>query len=274
MELTQKDLLDEDKSIAGQKFCCISFISPEKIIKRKNIYFFNKFLDQWEFSKSLVKYRDFLHFLSFKYELEFDKVIADFDEYVKSEQKELSYSNLQDDYKNFLDANEEILLKSFNKENNFQTNVRGIKIRGSFASVPEAELRCKMLREVDPYHNIGICPIGVWVPMDPEAYKTGRVEYLEEELNNLMHEKVKNETVAKQHFEKRIIDAKKNAINKNIEIAKKTGNKLTQNLNENNELVSTNTLTQEQNLRQHATLNVIKNGLFEGNNISAKKNKK
>ena len=158
MELTQKDLLDEDKSIAGQKFCCISFISPEKIIKRKNIYIFNKFLDQWEFSKSLVKYRDFLHFLSYKYELEFDKVIADFDEYVKSEQKELSYSNLQDDYKNFLDANEEILLKSFNKENNFQTNVRGIKIRGSFASVPEAELRCKMLREVDPHHNIGICP--------------------------------------------------------------------------------------------------------------------
>ena len=272
MELTQKDLLDEDKSLAGQKYCCISFISPEKIIKRKNIYFFNKFLDQWEFSKSLVKYRDFLHFLSYKYELDFDKVISDFDEYVKSEQDKLSYSNLLDDYKNFLDANEEILLNSFNKENGFQTNVRGIKIRGSFGTIEETELRCKMLRHIDPHHNIGICPVGIWVPMDPEAYKTGRVEYLEEELNNLMHEKVKNEQVAKEHFEKRVIDAKKTAINKNIEMAKKTGNKLTQKLNEENELVSTNTLTQEKNLGQSATLDEIKNELFEGNNIPTKKN--
>ena len=237
------------------------------------MYFFNKFLEQWEFSKSLVKYRDFLHFLSYKYELDFDKVIVDFDEYIKSEKDKLSYSNLLDDYKNFIDANEELLLKSFNKENNFQTNVRGIKIRGSFGSIEEAELRCKMLREVDPHHNIGICPIGVWVPMDPEAYKTGRVEYLEEELNNLMHEKVKNEQVAKEHFEKRVIDAKKEAINKNIEMAKKTGNKLTQNLNDKNELVSTSILSQEKNLGQSATLDEIKNELFEGNNISTKKNK-
>lgn len=274
MSQIQKDLLDEDKSIAGQKYCCISFVSPENIIKRKDLFFFNKFLDQWEFSKSLVKYRDFLHFLAYKYDVEFDKIIADFDEYIKSEKDKLSYSNLLDDYKNFLDANEEVLLNSFNKENNFQTNVRGIKIRGSFGSIEEAELRCKMLREVDPNHNIGICPVGVWVPMDPEAYKTGRVEYLEEELNNLMHEKVKNEKVAKEHFEQRVVDAKKEAINKNIELAKKTGNKLTQNLNEDNKLVSTSNISQENNLGQHATLDEIKNELFEGNNIPTKKNKR
>ena len=28
------DLLDEDKKISGQSFVCISFISPEKILKR------------------------------------------------------------------------------------------------------------------------------------------------------------------------------------------------------------------------------------------------
>ena len=27
------DLLEEDKPIAGQKFCCVSFVSPEKILK-------------------------------------------------------------------------------------------------------------------------------------------------------------------------------------------------------------------------------------------------
>ena len=30
------DLLDEDKSIAGQKFACLSFISPETFISENN----------------------------------------------------------------------------------------------------------------------------------------------------------------------------------------------------------------------------------------------
>ena len=47
------DLLDEDNSVAGQKFVCISFLSPEKILKDKNIYNFEKFLNQYDFSKSL-----------------------------------------------------------------------------------------------------------------------------------------------------------------------------------------------------------------------------
>ena len=29
------DLLDVDKAIAGQNFCCISFLTPEKILKDK-----------------------------------------------------------------------------------------------------------------------------------------------------------------------------------------------------------------------------------------------
>ena len=33
------DLLEEDKPIAGQKFACISFVSPEKIIKQKEIFY-------------------------------------------------------------------------------------------------------------------------------------------------------------------------------------------------------------------------------------------
>ena len=29
------DLLEEDKPVAGQKFVCVSFVSPEKIVKQK-----------------------------------------------------------------------------------------------------------------------------------------------------------------------------------------------------------------------------------------------
>jgi len=38
------DLLEEDKQIAGQKFVCVSFCSPEKILKEKEIFFFEEFL--------------------------------------------------------------------------------------------------------------------------------------------------------------------------------------------------------------------------------------
>ena len=41
------DVLDEDKQIAGQKFVCISFISPEKVLADKNQFFFKQFLKQW-----------------------------------------------------------------------------------------------------------------------------------------------------------------------------------------------------------------------------------
>ena len=34
------DLLEEDKPIAGQKFACVSFVSPENILKQKEIFFF------------------------------------------------------------------------------------------------------------------------------------------------------------------------------------------------------------------------------------------
>ena len=32
---TLVDLLDEDKPVANQKFVCVSFVSPEKILKQK-----------------------------------------------------------------------------------------------------------------------------------------------------------------------------------------------------------------------------------------------
>lgn len=33
------DVLDEDKPIACQKFVCVSFISPDKILKQKELFY-------------------------------------------------------------------------------------------------------------------------------------------------------------------------------------------------------------------------------------------
>ena len=53
------DVLDEDKPISGQKFVCVSFISPEKIIKQKEVFIFEQFLKQWDMNKSLKNSNNF-----------------------------------------------------------------------------------------------------------------------------------------------------------------------------------------------------------------------
>ena len=42
------DLLEVDKPIAGQNFGCFSFITPEKILKQREIFYFEEFLKKWE----------------------------------------------------------------------------------------------------------------------------------------------------------------------------------------------------------------------------------
>lgn len=268
------DLLDEDKPIAGQKFACVSFIAPEKLLKQKNLFFFQEFLKHWDFTKSVKKFTQFINFISFKYSMNFDKLMEDFEEFTTSEKEELTYSKISDDWKNFLDAKEDDLEKIFNERVEFQTNTRGVKIRGSFPTQQEAELRAKLLREVDPHHDIGICPVGLWVPINPEAYKTGRVEYLEEELNQLMQEKKTNEQKAKQQFEKRIKEAKTNAIEENKKLAKKTGNKLTQNIDKDGNLIGVGMTSLENNLSETSSSADIRKELFEGDNIRTRATEK
>ena len=239
------DLLEEDKPISGQKFVCVSFVSPENILVQKNHFLFQEFLKHYDFSKSVEKFTQFLNFVAYKHNMEFDNLMKDFQEYVKSEGDNFPKNHVSDEYKNFLDANEERLNDEFNKVHDFQTSVRGLKIRGTYSTQEEAELRCKLLREVDPNHNVYVGPVGMWMPWEPEAYKTGRVEYLEEELTQLMNEKNKNEADAKQQFEKRVLEAKRNAIEENKKLAKKTGNKLTQNVDKNGNLVRLHLSEQE-----------------------------
>ena len=264
------DLLDEDKPIAEQKFACLSFISPEKIIKNKELFFFEKFVQQYEFTKNAELFTKYTNYLSYKYNIEIDKLMTDLNDFKNSEVNDFQY-DLTDDYKNFIDKNEDNLTIKYLKENNFQTSVRGIKVRGVFPTQEEAELRCKMLRSVDPNHDVYVGPVGLWIPFHPEAYKTGKVEYLEKELNELMSEKNNNEEKIKEEFETRLKESKLSAINENIENAKRHGNKLTQTINEKGDLIGIeNANTTEKNLGVNATLDEIKSELFEGDNIVTK----
>jgi hypothetical protein len=262
------DLLEEDKPIAGQKFACVSFVSPENILKQKEIFFFEEFLKKWDLNKSMEKFVQFLNFVSYKYNMSFDDLTNDFKEFVKEEKETLTKTSMRDEYKTFLDNNEEELEKSFGINNQFQTSTRGLKIRGVYPTLEEAELRCKMLREIDPNHDVYVGPVGLWMPWEPEAYKTGRVEYMEDELNQLMHEKTKNESNAKTAFDQRVKETKQKAIEENIKNAEKSGNTLTQSIDDEGNLIGvTNASTSFSNDNETISAADIRSELFEGENI-------
>jgi hypothetical protein len=266
------DLLEVDKSIAGQSFGCFSFISPETILKQREMFFFEEFLKKWEMNKSMEKFHQFLNFVSYKYKLNFEDVIKDFEGFVKEERESIVNSSIEDDYKTFLDREEEELEKKFNVKYNFQTSVRGFKSRGNFASQEEAELRARLLRETDPSFDVFVGPVGTWLPWEPEAYKTGRVEYLEEELNQLAQEKKKNEVIAKNAFDERIKETKQKAIDENKKNAEKYGNTITQDIDSEGNLVGysgINTTEKTFNTQEPENISVadIRSELFESENI-------
>jgi hypothetical protein len=265
------DLLEIDKPIAGQSFGCFSFISPENTLKQREMFFFEEFLKKWEMNKSMEKFHQFLNFVSFKYKLQFEEVMKDFEGFVKEERELIINSSIEEDYKTFIDKEEEELEKKFNIKYNFQTSVRGFKARGNFASQEEAELRAKLLRETDPSFDVFVGPIGTWLPWEPEAYKTGRVEYMEEELNQLAHEKKKNEDVAKTAFENRIKETKQKAIEENKKNAEKYGNVITQDIDSEGNLVGAGYSTTESTFstKEPESISVadIRSELFNGENV-------
>jgi hypothetical protein len=250
----------------------MSFISPESLIKQRDHYLFEEFIKSWDVNKSLNIFSQFLGFVSYKYGVNLEKMNQDFEQFKESEKETIIKTGITDDYKTFLDNNEDRLDEEFNLKHEFQTSIRGVKVRGVFQTQKEAEIRCKMLREVDPNHDVFVGPVGLWVPFHPEAYKTGNVVYMEDTLNQLMHEKKKNEEQAKSEFDKRVKEAKLKAMEENKKLAIESGNKLTQTLNEQGELVG---VSQSQgvhfsindNLNENSTISDIRNTLFNSENV-------
>jgi hypothetical protein len=111
---SQTVMMDLDLSNIG----CFSFISPEKVLKQRELFLFEEFLKKWEVSKSMEKFHQFLNFVSYKYRLQFDGLITDFEEFLKEERETIvNSSSLESDYKTFLDNHEHELEKKFNVKN-------------------------------------------------------------------------------------------------------------------------------------------------------------
>lgn len=264
--------LDEDKEIPSQKFACISFLSPENILKKKEIFYFERFLKHWELSKTLDKTREFLKFISYKYNLDFNLIHSDLEEFVEAERETIQKSNIDDDFAIFVEKYGDELQDKFDEAHEFQTSVRGLKIRGCFSTKQEADTHCKELRMTDQNHSIFVGDVGKWLPWDPLPSKTGEVTYQEEELNKLMNEKNKNDKKSKEFFNERVKDAKKKAIAENEQKAETSKVVLTQTIDEDGNLIGrqNNASTIEKTFAgrdEDVSIDEIKSVLFEGDNI-------
>ena len=173
-EVTE-DFLEVDQPIPGQNYACISFVSPEEVLKKKELYMVHKYL------KTVSK----------KYDLDENKV--------------------EEEFKDFMYVNSDKLEKEFYQNNDFRTTVRGVKVRGIYDTLREAQVRAKVLQKRDPNFNVYVGQVGYWLPWDPNPHKVDTQEYAEGELNTLVQKYRENQAKKDAHFQENIDYVKEQA---------------------------------------------------------------
>ena len=187
------DYLDEDPEIPTQKYCIVSFISPEKVIKQKEKFFFEEFVKFMDYDWKIKGLEHFMVYLSKKYNLKVDDLLKDAEEFAKVRDEEIRQTDVPEQYQVFLLKHEKELQERFDNSVEFQTNVRGVKVRRCFATVEEAQIMAKVFQRKYPKDNLYIGKVGAWLPWDPSEHLMPEVEYAEKELNELMRKYKENE---------------------------------------------------------------------------------
>jgi hypothetical protein len=215
----KEDFLEEDQEIPGQKFCLLSFLSPEKVLASKDTFLFSSFVKDYEIQYKTKKLEAFLadtvRSVNSKLEAEavkaekadlsgvalicrtsqvkMETVLADLEGYVRKNQAEIKETTIQEAYEDFLYKNGSRLEEEFYAKNNFRTSVRGLKIRGVYGNQAEAVARSKKLQRNDTIHNVFVGEVGKWLPWDPNPNAVAEQEYAEDQLNTLMKKYKENE---------------------------------------------------------------------------------
>ena len=91
-----------------------------------------------------------------------------------------------------------------NEEEGNQNDSRcGIKFRGSYGTMEQAEARVKELKATDKFHHIYIGEVGKWLPFDPKPEESGKEIYPDKELNDLMKNYKENRVKCDEVHEER-----------------------------------------------------------------------
>ena len=195
------DYLEEDSEIPNQRYCIISFLSPEKVIKQKAEFYNEQFVEWLEYDWKVKGMEYFMAFLSKKYSVKVDDLMADMQEFTKVHNEEIRKTDVHEKYEVFLLKEEKRLEEEFSEKVSFRTNVRGVKVRRIFANLEECQQYAKVMQRKYPRDNLYIGKVGCWLPWDPSEHMMPEVEYAEKELNELMRKYKENEVNRDIFFE-------------------------------------------------------------------------
>lgn len=224
-----EDFLDEDAEISGQRYVLLSFLSPEKVLDKKDLFFFQRFLHAYEVdwkiknlekflvetvttinneldekAKELEKAEQFeVATLCRKNRVATSDVMSTYGSFVQKNKAELNKTKINEAYDDFMYAHKTKLEEEFHALNDFHTSIRGVKIRGVYGNPKEAELKAKKLQGKDKYHNIFMAEVGKWTPWDPSPHEVKDQEYNNDQLNSLMKKYKENEDSREKFFDER-----------------------------------------------------------------------
>ena len=206
-----EDYLEVDNPVPGQNYVCVSFVSPESVVKDKQVFMFNKYMKQQcaEFEKEI--------------EGIMEKASDELKNKIRNKLVESLHYHMKFDYNAFKEKMEDFtykfndkLTEEFDKMSGYKTSVRGVKVRGVYSTYPEAEKRAKYLQRTDRSFHVFVGQVGYWLPWDPCADHVQNEEYLEEELNTLMKEYKENEVRRDMFYEEQKREKKKAALEEQI----------------------------------------------------------
>ena len=231
--------LEGDDEVRGQKYVCLSFLTPNRgILRNKDLFFFTKFLEFYEMNHRIAATESFMmktfntmqDMLS---NVEMDlrnanfsdvsgcaalliglsdkvktqradisrKTTGDLDAHVKTNLSDFRESAIVDSYEKYMLKNRQRLEDEFHKQKNFQTTMHGLKVRGVYSTQEQANARAKALNKKDPYFNVYVADVGEWLPWDPEPDDVKDQEYQSDDLNKLMKSYRENAEKRDEFFE-------------------------------------------------------------------------
>lgn len=182
-----EDYLEQDAAIRGQNYACMSFISPEKILRQRQVFVFGKFVD-----KISTDLAEMLDALSNKFE---GDVATQEMIHLLREKHGYLWNNeeMQNQYLDFEGVNTDSLQAAYQAEHGLQTSIRGFKVRGVYDTYEEACLRSKKLNQKDPAFGVYVAQVGCWCPWDPSPEALPDGEYGNETLNTIVKNYKMNE---------------------------------------------------------------------------------
>lgn len=231
--------LEGDEEIRGQKYVCLSFLTPNRgVLRNKELFFFSKFLEFYNMdykiraTESFVmdQFREMQNTLSdvemllrnadstdasenkslaltlseklTKLRGEISrKSAADLEAHVKTNLADFKESSVVESYEKYMLMNRQRLEDEFHKQMNFQTTMQGLKVRGVYSNQEQANARAKALNKKDPYFNVYVADVGEWLPWDPEPEEVKDQEYQSDDLNKLMRAYKENAAKRDEFFE-------------------------------------------------------------------------